>query len=262
MNEIRSLKDDKASQLRKILTNHTGSPILKLIKDNQDALGMDPDVFDLVYEGFWDLYTLKPKINVSAKKLKDEWIKKIKFTAGEQKASEEPAAEAKDPEKAEEDGEDKPAEDGEEAKEEEKEVVDEEDVIESPTAIVVVKVQKVKPDPVQDDEGNDIVVEYNEDQLEELEDVPFEDKYLSFETQKDGDKIWIINRLASKNQLKDIGNEFRQLADKLDSVDSIDFNFRLEKEAQAFEDKFLALFAEDSQSNAPKVPVFSYRPEM
>ena len=81
---------------------------------------MDPDVFDLVYEGFWDLYTLKPKINVSAKKLKDEWIKKIKLIAGEQKAAEEPAADAKDAEKAEEGEEEKPAEEGEEAKEEAK----------------------------------------------------------------------------------------------------------------------------------------------
>ena len=222
---------------------------------------MDPDVFDLVYEGFWDLYTLKPKINVSAKKLKEEWIKKIKLVAGEKPADEEPAADAKDPEKEGEAEEEKP-ENAEEAKEEEKEVVDEEDVIEAPTAIVVVKVQKVKPDPVQDEEGNDIIVDYTEEQLEELEDVPFEDKYLSFETQKDAEKVWIINRLAAKNQLKEIGNEFRQLADKLDSVDATDFNFRLEKEAQAFEDKFLALFAEDSESNAPKVPVFSYRPEM
>ena len=221
---------------------------------------MDPDVFDLVYEGFWDLYTLKPKINVSAKKLKEEWIKKIKLAAGEQPASDEPAAEAKDPEK--EEGEEEKPENAEEEKEEEKEVVDVEDVIEPPTAIVVVKVQKVKPDPVQDEEGNDIIVDYTEEQLEELEDVPFEDKYLSFETQKDAEKVWIINRLAAKHQLKEIGNEFRQLADKLDSVDATDFNFRLEKEAQAFEDKFLALFAETSESNAPKVPVFSYRPEM
>merc|ERR1711990_819630 len=159
-----------------------------------------------------DLYTLKPKINVSAKKLKEEWVKKIKLVAGEKPADEEPAADAKDPEK-----------EGE--AEEEKEVVDEEDVIEAPTAIVVVKVQKVKPDPVQDEEGNDIIVDYTEEQLEELEDVPFEDKYLSFETQKAEDKVWVINRLAAKNQLKEIGNEFRQLADKLDSVDATDFNF-------------------------------------
>ena len=56
--------------------------MLKLIKDNQEALDLDPDVFDLVYEGFWDLYTLQPKVkDVSNKKLQQEWIKKINLTA-------------------------------------------------------------------------------------------------------------------------------------------------------------------------------------
>ena len=34
------------------------------------------------------------------------------------------------------------------------------------------------------------------------------------------------------------------MAEKLDSVDATDFTFRLEKEAQAFEAKFLSLFDE------------------
>lgn len=43
---------------------------------------MDPDVFDLVYEGFWDLYTLRPCIrDLSARKLQG-WIQKIKLTSG------------------------------------------------------------------------------------------------------------------------------------------------------------------------------------
>ena len=45
-------------------------------------------------------------------------------------------------------------------------------------------------------------------------------------------------------------------------MDATDFTFRLEKEAQQLEEKFVALFDEESESNAPKVPVFSYRPEM
>ena len=59
--------------------------MLKLIKDNQEELGLDPDVFNLAYEGFFDLYTLKPKAKdvASSKKLKDEWIKKINLRAGE-----------------------------------------------------------------------------------------------------------------------------------------------------------------------------------
>ena len=99
--------------MRKLLSNFTGSPVLKLIKDNQEALDLDPDVFDLVYEGFWDLYTLQPKAKDvgSKKKLQDEWIKKINLTAGADKNPSAAAEPDKDEKGSQESG-------GEEAKEE------------------------------------------------------------------------------------------------------------------------------------------------
>lgn len=60
INEMRTMKQDKYEDIRKLLTNFLGSPALRLIKDNQEALDMDPEVFDLIYEGFWDLYTFHP----------------------------------------------------------------------------------------------------------------------------------------------------------------------------------------------------------
>lgn len=54
------MKDDKYDFMRQLLSKYMGSPTLRVIKENQKALDMDPDVFDLVYEGFWDLYTLRP----------------------------------------------------------------------------------------------------------------------------------------------------------------------------------------------------------
>ena len=57
---MRTMKQDKYDDIRKLLSNFLGSPILRLIKDNQEALDMDPEVFDLIYEGFWDLYTFHP----------------------------------------------------------------------------------------------------------------------------------------------------------------------------------------------------------
>lgn len=40
---------------------------------------MDPEVFNLIYEGFWDLYTFHPKCSdLSAKKLQ-QWIQKIEL---------------------------------------------------------------------------------------------------------------------------------------------------------------------------------------
>lgn len=60
LNEMRTMKEEKYYDLRSMITKFLGSPALRLIKDNAEALELDPDVFDLVYEGFWDLYTFHP----------------------------------------------------------------------------------------------------------------------------------------------------------------------------------------------------------
>lgn len=46
-------------------------------------------------------------------------------------------------------------------------------------------------------------------------------------------------------------------------MDTQDFNFRLEKEADAFESLLLKLVADEpgNNSKAPKVPVFDFRPK-
>ena len=87
LNEMRTMKTDKYEELRKLLTNFMGNPVLRLIKDNQEALDLDPDVFDLVYEGFWDLYTFHTALtDVSARKLQT-WITKIKLQSGPDRSS-------------------------------------------------------------------------------------------------------------------------------------------------------------------------------
>ena len=44
------------------------------MRENQEALGLDPDVFNLVYEGFWAFYSFHPQCaDVSARKLQT-WI--------------------------------------------------------------------------------------------------------------------------------------------------------------------------------------------
>jgi hypothetical protein len=62
--------NEQYKNLRQLLSKHLANPVLKLIKENQEALGLDPDIFDLDYEGFWDFYIYKPKVpDISAKKL-------------------------------------------------------------------------------------------------------------------------------------------------------------------------------------------------
>lgn len=60
-------------------------------------------------------------------------------------------------------------------------------------AVVRIKIPKVAPEVEQDDEGNDIVVEVNES---ELEDIPFEDKCLTLQAKQEDQNIWVINHLA------------------------------------------------------------------
>jgi hypothetical protein len=53
--------------------------VLNTIRENQEYLELDPRVFDLVFENFWDLYTLKSSVpDINNKKLLN-WINKIKL---------------------------------------------------------------------------------------------------------------------------------------------------------------------------------------
>ena len=266
LNEMRSMKEAKYNEFRELLDKFMGSPILRLIKDNQEKLEMDPEVFDLVYNGFWDLYTLKPKMrDVSARKLQ-AWIQKIKLSSGpDRMPAEEPAAAgdgddgaAGDGDDVGSDGEPKPAT-AEESKG--STLLDGEDTIDPISAVVRLKIPKVPKEPEMDDEGNEIVVEIPES---ELEDIPFEDRCLAMASKIEDQQIWCINHLASKTVRSEISAEFRSSAERLDNLDTQDFNFRLEKEAQAFEDALIQLVAdipENADSKAPRVPCFDFRPK-
>lgn len=252
LNEMRTMKEGNYETIRDILDKYMGSPVLKLIKEHQEELGLDPDIFSLVYDGFWDLYTFHPAIkDVSARKLQ-MWIQKIRL-----QSSSDPSGGAEEAA-----GEEEPAAEGEEeAKAAKVPPIDlaGEEPMQDISAVVRVKIPKVPREPELDDEGNEIV-----DNVEEsdLEDIPFEDKCLSVTTKLEAQNIWVINHLAQKTLRADLSAEFRGLSDRLDHLDTIDFNFRLEKEAAAFEEAFLKLFEEDAEntSKAPRVPVFDFRP--
>lgn len=53
------------------------------------------------------------------------------------------------------------------------------------------------------------------------------------------------------------------MVDRLDNLDTSDFNWRLEKEAAAFEEAFINLMdtnvEEGADTNTPQVPVFDFR---
>lgn len=62
INEMRVMKEVNYVKLRRILASIDlqGDPVFKVVRANLSKLGIDRMVFDLVYEGFWDLYCKKP----------------------------------------------------------------------------------------------------------------------------------------------------------------------------------------------------------
>jgi hypothetical protein len=116
-------------------------------------------------------------------------------------------------------------------------------------------------EPEIDDEGNPVDNDINES---DLEDIPFEDRCLQSVAKHEDQQIWVLNHLAQKTMRQDISAEFRALSDRLEHLDTQDFNYRLEKEAAAFEQCFLDLLSdkpEFAECETPKVPVFDFRPK-
>ena len=134
-------------------------------------------------------------------------------------------------------------------------------MIDPVTAMVRLKIPKVPLEPEIDDEGNTIEVEVNES---DLEDIPFEDRCLQSVTKIDDQQIWVLNHLAQKTLRQEISQEFRAMSDRLEHLDAQDFNYRLEKEAEAFEQAFMDLLSESNKEKTPglpSIPVFDFRPK-
>jgi hypothetical protein len=75
-------------------------------------------------------------------------------------------------------------------------------------------------------------------------------------------KIWVINQQADRALRNDLALEMRVIIDRLDAVTTHEMLQAVEEEAVRFEGAFIKLF-EDSEANdseAPKVPVFDFRP--
>ena len=80
--------------------------------------------------------------------------------------------------------------------------------------------------------------------------------------------------MAQKTVRSEISAEFRVMVDRLDNLDTQDFNWRMEKEANAFEEAFMKLISIEQEdqaeeekediatvekANVPKVPIFDFR---
>lgn len=170
------MKEPNYSNLRELIRQNSGGRIINTIRENQEHLELDPRVFDLVFESFWDLYTFKSSVpDINTKKLLT-WINKIKLVVNEStrdESSVEPLAPT-----------------GEEEEEAKAEVAAPVETSAPLTAIVRIRIPKKQPEVEKDEDGNDIVQEINEDDLEEM---PVEDKCYQVATSIEGQNIYCIN---------------------------------------------------------------------
>ncbi len=76
------MKEANYTRFRQILSDASlyGDEILALFKSQNKALGLSKKAYDLVYEGFWDLYCKKPAVSadIPMKKL-DGFIQRVKL---------------------------------------------------------------------------------------------------------------------------------------------------------------------------------------
>ena len=77
LNDMRVMKEDVYQGFRTIISKNLADPVLEVIRDNAVHLGLDPDVFDLVYDGFWDLYCMKAKCDGVTPKMISLWINRF-----------------------------------------------------------------------------------------------------------------------------------------------------------------------------------------
>ena len=175
LNHMRTMKEPNNANFRQLLREKAGGIVMNLIRDNQALLGLDPYVFDLAFESFWDLYTLRGHlIEVSPKKLQN-WINKIRLQTNPMTG----VPERHIPQ---------PTEEGEEAKE--PEVIEAQEPYDPISAIVRVRIAKKQPEPIEDDDGNVIEQEIDE---KDLEDMPIDDKVLTITAHNGEQGVFVIN---------------------------------------------------------------------
>ena len=62
LNEMRNMKEPNYSKLRTILKDTTmyGDRVLRHLAEHAEQIGISANTYQMVYEGFWDLYCKKP----------------------------------------------------------------------------------------------------------------------------------------------------------------------------------------------------------
>lgn len=189
LNEMRSMKEGNYEKFREILSDskQLGDPVLKIIMEEKDKF-FDKDVFDLVYQGFWDLYTFKPAPGELGVKKMIQWITRIQLSVPDDQIEATEEQEAPEPS--------------------------------SLKALVRIRIPLQQPEPELDEDGNP------KDEIpprsEWIEIIP-DDKTPVVQTIVNEQRIWVIHQHAQRLIRQEIAKEMRRNIPELSSIDVDDF---------------------------------------
>ena len=203
LNEMRTMKEGNYSKFRGILSDpqQLGDPVMKIMMEHKDEF-FSKEVFDLVYQGFWDLYTFKPAApDVSAKKLQ-QWITHVQLSIPDDQVEATEEQEAPEPSTL--------------------------------KALVRIRIPLQRPEPELDEDGNP--KEQAEIPDSELQEITPDDKTAVVQPISGEHRIWVIHQHAQRLIRAEIAREMRRIVPELSSIDLDDFVFKIEKEAVKFED--------------------------
>ena len=82
LNFMRKMKEENLNKLRTITRDPSkfGDPVLAMMCENCEELGISRNSWNMVYEAFWDLYCKKPATpDLTAKKL-DTWYNTVRMS--------------------------------------------------------------------------------------------------------------------------------------------------------------------------------------
>lgn len=92
LNEMRVMKEANYAKFRSILSDPAqyGDEVLALMAEYGEVLGISKEAYDMVYEGFWDLYCKKPHASaeIAPKKL-EGFLQKVKLVVPPQDTQDE-----------------------------------------------------------------------------------------------------------------------------------------------------------------------------
>mmetsp|Transcript_12835 Transcript_12835/g.21718 ORF Transcript_12835/g.21718 Transcript_12835/m.21718 type:complete len:236 (-) Transcript_12835:78-785(-) len=230
LNEMRNMKEPNYTKLRNILrTPETyGDQVLKEILLHADDIGIGLNAYNLVYEGFWDLYCRKPSTSdLNSKKL-EGWANLVHLKPSVWT----PAAN----------------------KEEEAEPKEEENL--SPANLPIKAVARIRipfkrPVPEEGEEEGGSRELHDSIDPSNLEEIECEDRVLTIPTLGDTYRILTIHQLSQRRLREQIAKEFKEYMPELQNVDEEEMLASLERDAEDIEEKFF-------EKVFPDLPVFDF----